>query len=278
VTAPTTTAAPGRRESVLAAATAAALTAALAGGAGLPGGPYLLLVVAVQALLVAGWWTVIRPPGRTAVVTVAGGAAVAADLAVLRAGGGTLGPVLGVVALAFVATVVAQLVRGVGRVGVTESIGSTKLLTVCCCALAGALALHQRPGGPAVTAVCLAATGAGLVLAHVADAVRPLPELSAGTGRGGIGVGAGAVAGAAVAAVVARAVPGGLSAGYAGPVGGLLALTAVLVGVGQACAVVGREQAGERVPVSWLGTTLGPVWGLLTGVVGAYVVGNVVLG
>jgi hypothetical protein len=210
---------------------------------------------------------------------VAGGAAVAADAGVLLLGGGTLGPVLGVVAVAFVATVVAQLARGVGRVGVTEAFGSTMLLVVCCAALAAALALRDRPGGPDVLAVCLAAAGAGLVLAHAADAVRPVPELSPGTGRGGIGVALGAVAGAGAAVAVARVVvlPDGMSVGYTALVGVIVALTAVLVGVGQVCAAVGREQAGEQVPPSWLGTALGPVWGVVAAVVGAYVVGNVVL-
>jgi hypothetical protein len=72
-------------------------------------------------------------------------------------------------------------------------------------------------------------------------------------------------------------IPGLQSPVVAALVGGLVALTAVLVDVGQDCAAVGREQAGERVPPSWLGAALGPSWGLVAAVVGAYVVGNVVL-
>jgi hypothetical protein len=273
-------AAPGRAESALSALVAAGLTGAVAAGAGLPGGPYLLVVAAVQALLIAAWWTTVRPSGRTAAAVVATGAAVAADLAVLLAGGGTIGPVVGVVAVAFVATVVAQLARGVGRAGITESFGSTMLLTVLCCALAAATALRERPGGPDVIALCVAAAGAGLVVAHLADAVRSRPELSPGTGRGAIGIFLGGVAGGAAAVAMTRivTVPDVLAHVYAAPVGVLVALTAVLVDVGQVCALVGRERAGEPVPVSWLGPVLGPGWGVVAAVVGAYVVGNVVLG
>jgi hypothetical protein len=277
---PPATAAPGPREAVLSAVVAAVFAVAIGGGAGLAPGPYLLLVGAVQAALVAAWWATVRPPGRTTVVVVATVAAVAADIAVLSRGGGTVAPVLGVVAVAFVATVVAQLVRGVGRVGVTESFGSTMLLTVCCCALAAALALRERPGGPGIVAVCLGATGAGLVVAYLLDAVRPFPEVSPGTRRGGLGVAVGAVVGAVAGVGAARlvAVPDGFTPLYAGLVGGIVTLTAVLVGVGQVCAAVGREQAGESVPASPLGLALGPAWGIVAAVVGAYVVGNVVLG
>jgi hypothetical protein len=277
---PPASAAPGPRQAVLAAGVAVVLTVAVGAGAGLAPGPYLLLVGAVQAVLIAAWWVTVRPPGRTAVVSVAAVAAVAADLAVLARGGGTLTPVLGVVAVAFVATVVAQLVRGVGRVGVTESFGSTMLLTACCCALAAALALRERPGGPGILAVCVGATGAALVVAHLVDAVRPVPELSPGTRRGGLGLALGAVAGslAAVGAAHLVAVPDGFAPLYAALVGGIVALTAILVGVGQTCAAVGREQAGEAVPVSPLGPALGPVLGIVAAVVGAYVLGNVVLG
>jgi hypothetical protein len=273
-------AAPGRREAALSALVAAALAAAVGGGAGLAPAPYLLLVAVVQAVLVAAWSVTVRPPGRTAVVVVAAAAAVAADIAVLAEGGGTVTPVLGVVAVAFVATVVAQLVRGVDRTGVTESFGSTVLLTVCCCALAAALALRERPGGPGVVAVCLGAAGVAMVVAHLLDAVRPFPEVSPGTRRGVLGVALGAVAGSVAAMGVAAlvALPDGFSALYVALVGGIVALTAVLVGVGQVCAAVGREQAGEPVPPSPFGLWLGPAWGIVAAVVGAYVVGNVVLG
>jgi hypothetical protein len=273
-------AAPDRRAALLSALVAAVLAAAVGVGAGLAPAPYLLLVGAVQAVLIAAWWVTVRPPGRTAVVAVAAVAAVAADLAVIARGGGTVSPVLGVVAVAFVATVVAQLLRGVGRSGVTESFGSTMLLTVCCCALAAALALRERPGGPGIVAVCLGATGAALVVAHVLDAVRPFPELSPGTRRGGLGVTAGAVTGsvAAVGTAAVVALPDGFSPLYVALVGGIVALTAILVGVGQVCAVVGRGEEAEPVPASSLGLALGPAWGIVAAVVGAYVVGNVVLG
>lgn len=272
------TAALGRPQSAGAAVVAAVLAAAVGAGAALGPGPYLLLVGAVQALLIAAWWTAVRPPGRTAAVVVAGGAAVAGDLLVLRDGGGTLEPVVGVVAVAFVATVVAQLARGVGRAGVTESFGSTMLLTVCCAALAAPLALHARPGGPAIVGVCLAAAGVALVTAHLADAVSPVPELSPGTGRGGIGVALGGAAGAFAAGVAAGFVTDAVSPVVASLLGGVIALTAVLLGVGQACATVGRERAGERVPASWATLALGPAWGVVAAAVAAYVAGNVILG
>jgi hypothetical protein len=274
------TGAPDRRAALLSALAAAVLAAAVGVGAGLAPASYLLLVGAVQAVLIASWWVTVRPPGRTAVVAVAAVAAVAADVAVIARGGGTVSPVLGVVAVAFVATVVAQLLRGVGRSGVTESFGSTMLLTVCCCALAAALALRERPGGPGIVAVCLGATGAGLVVAHLLDAVRPFPELSPGTRRGGLGVTVGAVTGsvAAVGTAAVVALPEGFSPLYVALVGGIVALTAILVGVGQVCAVLGRDPAAEPVPASSLGLALGPAWGIVAAVVGAYVVGNVVLG
>lgn len=268
-----------RARSVTSAVLAVVLAAALAAGAGLHRAPYLLAVGAVQAVLVAAWWTTVRPPGRTGVAVVGAAAAVAADVAVLLAGGGTLDPVLGVVAMAFVVAAVTQLLRGVARSGVTESFGSTMLLTVCGCALAGAVALRERPGGPDVLAVVVTAAGVGLAVAHLVDSVRAVPELSPGTGRGGLGVALGGAAGAFAAGVVGEfvVVPGLQSPVAAALVGGLVALTAVLVDVGQDCAAVGREQAGERVPPSWLGAALGPSWGLVAAVVGAYVVGNVVL-
>jgi hypothetical protein len=255
---------------------AAVLATAVGAGVLLGPGPYLLLVGATQAVLIAAWWSAVRPPGRTAAAVVAGAAAVAADLAVLRDGGGTLEPVVGVVALAFVATVVAQLTRGVGRAGVTESFGSTMLLTVCCVGLAAPLALHARPDGPPVVGICLAAAGAGLVFAHLADAVSPVPELSPGTGRGGIGVALGGAGGAFAAGVVAGSVTDTVSPVVGSLLGGVIALTAVLLGVGQVCATVGRERAGERVPASWATIALAPAWGVVAAAVGAYVVGNVI--
>jgi hypothetical protein len=270
----------GRGGAVSAAALAAVLAVAVGAGAALDRGPYLLLVGAVQAVLVAAWWPAVRPSGRTGVVVVAAVAAVAADLAVLVAGGGTLEPVVAVVAAAFIATVLVQLLRGVGRSGVTEAFGSTMLLTICLCALAAVLALRDRPGGADVIAVVFAAAGAGLVVAHLADAVRPVPELSPGTGRGGLGVALGGAAGAVGAGVVAGlvAVPGLRSPVAAAAVGAVVALTAVLVDVGQDCATVGRERAGEQLPDTWTLTALGPAWGTVVASVGVYVVGNVVLG
>jgi hypothetical protein len=268
---------------------AALLTVALAGGAYLSTASYLTVILAVQLLLVLTWFVGVSTSGRTEIAVVAIGAAAVADVVVLvRTGGfsgiadtdGTLTPLVGVIALGLLATVGAQLTRGIRRERVTEAFGSAMTLNLTVVFLAAALVLHTRTGGPAVMMASVGAAGSGLLVSAFCDVALPAPELAEGTGKSAFGILAAGAAGAVAAAISGSwtGLTSTSSPWTVGVAGAVVALTAVLVASGQSYAVAGQEQEGEVLARSTLRPILGTLLGLVVGIVGAYLLGSLIFG
>jgi len=262
--------------SALSALAALLLTPALVVAASLEPAPALAVVLGVQVLAVLTWFLVVDPPGRRGVAVVALGAAVVGDGAVLRAEEASLAPLAGVVALAFVAVIVTQLLRGAGRSRVTEAFGSTMALVVVITGLSVPLVLGRVDDGAGVLAVCVLAGGAAVVAAHLVDLVVARPALAPGVTRGVPGIVLGAAAGTGVAVTTAL-VTGSPDPLPAAGVGWAVALAAVLADVGTAYAAAGRVQAGEDLRPSPLRAVLGPLVALAVAAPAAYVLGLLVL-
>lgn len=172
----------------------------------------LLLVMVVQAGFLAGWARfadvqVQKPGSALALATAA-----SADLLVARGGDGVarppvLGPLAGILGVAFLLAVLAQLLRRDGRRRLTASLTATVTATVL--ALSGALWLAPAhvPSGRHI----VAASAAGLACGVLA-ALLPGPRWA----RGGLGGLLGTLAGALTAALAGH---GGASSGAAGLLG-----------------------------------------------------------
>ncbi len=182
---------------------------ALVGGAlvlaSLPGPGVLLAAVAVaQVVLVLGVLALVDAPSSEAAFAVAVGALAAGDALVLLSDSARddVGALAGVVAVAFVAALVLQLVRR-GRDRVTEALADTLLVVVLVTCFACLVGLRDRDGGDEAVLVALAAAAACLLAGRVGDLVSTRPLLATGATRGWpgllLGLGAGVAAASAVA-------------------------------------------------------------------------------
>lgn len=261
---------------VVAAAVAVVFTGVLVGTAQVGSVVFGAAVLVVQLLLVAAWYLGVRTPGRIGVAVVAAVAAVAATGAVSFADDRTVAPLAGVVAAAFGATIVAQLVRGVGRRHVTEAFGATMTLVVAVVALASTVSLHRQTGGPALLTTCLLAAGTGLVVARLIDLVKPGPNVHYAVPRGVVGIAAGSVVGA-VAAAVASLFTDSLALPLAALAGWGVALAGILADLAVGYASAGRALVGDPVEPSPLRPLLGPLLGLAVAAPAGYVFGLVLL-
>src|SRR5439155_434984 len=148
------------------------------------------------------------------------------------------------------APVLGQLARPAGRVRVTESLGSSLVVTVGVVALATLAVLTRHPAGTQALIACLAAAGLAVTVARLADMVFPYPRLAPQVPRGGLGVVLGAMAGAGAAAVA-----GGLLEGVTPQrtaVAGLCtAIVAVVIDLSVGYAEAGRRLDGDA-PALWL--------------------------
>jgi hypothetical protein len=235
----------GRRAHHLPAAGAALVAVVLLAGApqllGEPG--RLAAVLVLQVVLVAVWVLATGPGGAvgpavvgtavvgTAVVGVA--AAVGADLALELPDRPGLGGLLVVLGPAFLAVVLAQVLRR-HRQDMVAAL-SRDVLLVCA---VSALAVFMLVG-PA-TAVLV--VGAALVVEHLVDLLLPRPALAPGVPRGPLGLLAGVAAGTAVAFLLRDATGrnGGVPA---------LAFGAILGGGAGLVAVAASYVVVERGPV-----------------------------
>ncbi len=258
----------------VAAGGAAVLTVLLAGGAQLPTTVFAVVVVTVQLLLVGGWYLGVRTPGRIGIAVVAGLTALAASGVAAFADDATLGPLAAVVAVAFGATVVAQLVRGAARRQVTEAFGATMTLVVAVVSLASTISLHRHSDGPGLLVTCLVAAGIGLVAARLTDLVAPGPNVHYAVPRGVIGLGVGSVLGA-VAAVVAALFTDSISIPLALVAGWGVALAGILADVAVGYASAGRAMVGEVPEPSPLRPLIGPLLGMAVAAPAGYVFGLV---
>lgn len=260
----------------IAAGAVAVLTGVLLGAAQLSSTVFAGAALVVQLLLVAAWYLGVRSPGRVGVTVIAAAAAVAATGVAALADDATVAPLAAVVAAAFGATIVAQLVRGAARRQVTEAFGATTTLVVAVVALASTISLHRQAGGPGLLTTCLVAAGAGMIVARVTDLVAPGPNVHYAVPRGVIGIAAGSIAGL-IAAVVAGIVTDSLWIPLAAMAGWGVALAGILADIAVGFASAGRAMVGEPAQTSPLRPVLGPLLGLAVAAPAGYVFGLVLL-
>ena len=196
----------------------AALVAAAAGlvlGAGaVVGRPGVVVTVALaQVVLAPVWMLGTDRPGRIGGLLIGLGAAAAGDVALLVRDRTSPAVLLGVLGLALPAMVVHQLVRGVVRVRVTESVAAVAVLVAAEVALCLPIALARADDGHRLVGTVVLAATAGLTVARLTDALVPVPRIAEGVPYGLGAVVLAAVAGAAAGAATAG---GPLTAGAGG--------------------------------------------------------------
>jgi CDP-diglyceride synthetase len=200
-------AAPRRHPLLLQGAAPALLAVGLAVAAQLGPAPFVVVLLGAQLLLVHSVLRLLDAPASGGAFLLGALAAVAADAALLY-DDGDLRSLAGVVAVAFVAALLHQLVRST-RTRVTESLADTLVGVVLGVSLACLLALRELEDGVPVLQVALAAAGASLLAARVGDRLRSRPELVPGSTRGWVGLLLGLVVGTAAAVLVAALVADG---------------------------------------------------------------------
>lgn len=162
----------------------------LLAGAVLAGGSYLgtiglLVVVAlVQALLVLSWVLGTALPGRMGALGIGGLAAVAADAATTHWHDSGYSPVLGVLGVAVPVMFVHQLIRGVVRTRVVESLADITVLLLAVVAVAGLIVLRRQGDGDVLVPAVVAAITAGMAASHFTDAIWPAPRFDPAVDRG----------------------------------------------------------------------------------------------
>lgn len=226
----------------------------------------LVAVAIVQALLAAAWFGTLAGPGRRGGAAVALAAAGGADFVVMHWPDSRLGTLVPVFALALPAMFVHQLMRGVARVRLVESLSMVALLVLAVVALPALIQLrHEFAPGDLAAAVAVAAAGAAtaaLVAGHLVDILLPTPRFDADVPRGLPGLLAGAVAGAGIGRVV---LDDGSYSAFSGArslfFGGACGVLAALLSVAASFAVSGvglREGiwAARLTPVFAVGSTL----------------------
>jgi hypothetical protein len=231
--------------------------------------PYAIVIFGVQLLFILAWTMAIRPPALPLVAGVCVVVAGLANFAAIAPDTATIAPVGYVAVAGFVAGVLAQLIRRVDRVRVTDSLGATLLIVVGVVAFATLIVLGRVPLGTQAIFVCLTATGVSLVVARLTDAVFAWPRLAPQVPRGAAGVVLGAMFGTLAAAVIGSYVVGFTP--VSGAVVGLVAAGAAgLADLAAGYAEAGRQMAGEP-PTMWIARHMqGPLGGFALASPAAY--------
>jgi hypothetical protein len=229
---------------------AALLTVGLVVGAQTTHGSYAVVIFFVQVLFVGVWVVASRPPAPRVVATVGLLVAIGTDLAAVWTRPASLAPLAYVTAAGFVVGVIGQLTRPAGRVRVTESLGSSLVVTLGVVAFAMLVVLGRRSPGTQALVACLVAAGAAVMIARLADVVAAWPRIAPQVPRGGIGVVLGAMAGTAAAGVIGHVLAGipNLQTALAGLA---TAVVAVMVDLSVGYAEASRHIDGDA-PALWL--------------------------
>jgi hypothetical protein len=214
----------------------------------------LAAVLVLQLGLVLAWVLVTGIQGFTGSLTVGAAAAVATDLLLGLPERPSLGGLLVVFGVGFLAIVLQQMFRR-PRQELVASLSGGVLLFCIVGALGALLLLGRTPGGDGRAALALAAVGTALLVGHLVDLVLPRPQLAGDVPRGVVGLVLSVLAAAAVtwflrdvgdlAGVVT-------AAGFGAALGGAAALTAVAASylVVETTAVQGRGDDVEGPQVS----------------------------
>jgi hypothetical protein len=163
----TTEARPGRPPLLLQAVAAVVVSSALMGLAHAGQVPLVAGVGALQLLLLLGVLALVDAPSAQGVFALGLATAVAADV-VVHLEDGKVGDLAGVAALAFVATLLLQLVRR-ARDRVTEALADAMVVVVLLTSAACIPAVLQAEDGEALVRVGLLAAGAALVVGRTSD-------------------------------------------------------------------------------------------------------------
>jgi hypothetical protein len=237
---------------------AALLTVGLVVGAQTTHASHAVVIFFVQVLFVGVWTIASRPPAPRVVVAVGIAVALGSDVAAIWTRPASLAPLAYVTAAGFIVGVIGQLTRPAGRVRVTESLGSTLVVTLGVVAFAALVVLGRIPRGTQALDACLAAVGVAIVIARFVDAIVAAPRIAPQVPRGGAGVVLGAMAGTAAAGAIGYVVDGipHLQTAIAGLV---TAVVAVMVDLSVGYAEASRHIDGDA-PTLWLARHLqGPL-------------------
>jgi hypothetical protein len=203
----------------------------LVGGSFL-GNPGLLIAVAiVQAGLVAGWVLGTDLPGRGGALVIGIVGSIAVDIAIMRWPERGYAPVLGILGVAVSAMFIHQLVRGVVRNRVVESLADITFLLIAVTAITGFLLLRHQGDGHVTASATMASIAAALAASHFTDAAIPLLRFDPVVDRGLPAV----LVGTAVGALIGMLWLGQLTDfanGRGAPVGAGVAVVACLVSIG----------------------------------------------
>jgi hypothetical protein len=230
---------------------------------------YAVVVFGVQALFVVIWTLATRPPAPRMIIAVALGVAAGCDLAAIWARPASLAPLAYVTAAGFIAGAVGQLLRPAGRIRVTESLGSSLIVTLGVVAFGTLIVLTRFPRGTQSVVTCMLAAGIAIAVARLVDVVVPLPRVAPQVPRGGAGVVLGAMAGTAAAGIAGYSLEG-LSTTPAALAGLITAVVAVMVDLSVGYGEVSRQIDGDD-PALWVARYLqGPLGGFALAAPAAY--------
>jgi hypothetical protein len=215
----------------------------------------LAAVLVLQLGFTLAWVLATGIQGFAGSLAVGAAAAVAADLALVLPARHTIGGLLVVFGVGFLAVVLQQMLRR-PRPELVASLAGGVLLFCAIGALAALLLLGRGPGGQGRALVVLLAVGAALVAGHLVDLVLPRPRVAPGVPRGLPGLATAVLVGAGVTF---------LGRGLADPAGGpaalaygaVLGLVAGLVGLAASYLVVeltadGRIGTGDEATSPWI--------------------------
>ncbi|MGI5246966.1 hypothetical protein [Dactylosporangium sp. CA-139066] len=255
---------------------AALVSIALIVGAQTSHSSYAVVVFGVQALFVGVWVIASRPPAPGVVGAVGIAVAIGTDVSAVWTRPASLAPLAYVTAAGFIVGVVGQLTRPAGRQRVTESLGSSLVVTLGVVAFASLVVLGRAAHGTQAIVACLAAAGLALFIARVADAIVPLPRIAPQVARGGAGVVLGAMVGTAAAGAIGNYLDG-LSPLPSALAGLATAIVAVMVDLSVGYAEASRIIDGDE-PALWLARHIqGPIGAIAFAAPAAYVASSLLL-
>lgn len=255
---------------------AALVMVGLVVGAQTPHESYAVVIFGVQALFVGVWTVASRPPAPRVVATVGLAVAIGTDFAAVWTRPASLAPLAYVTAAGFIIGVVGQLTRPAGRQRVTESLGSSLLVTLGVVSLASLVVLGRIPHGTQAIVACLAAAGIALFIARFVDAIVALPRIAPQVPRGGAGVVLGAMVGTAAAGAIGNYLDG-LDPLRAALAGLATAIVAVMVDLSVGYADASRVIDGDE-PAFWLARHIqGPIAAFAFAAPAAYVASSLLI-
>jgi hypothetical protein len=226
------------------------LTVGLVVGARTTHGSYAVVVFFVQLLFVAVWVVASRPPGPRVVAAIGVLVALGCDIAAVWTRPAALAPLAYVTAAGFIVGVIGQLTRPAGRIRVTESLGSSLVVTLGVVSFATLVVLGRHPAGTESLIACLVAAGIAVIVARLCDVVAAVPRIAPQVPRGGVGVVLGTMAGTAAAGAIGQILAGipNLQTAIAGLA---TAVVAVMIDLSVGYAEASRHIDGDA-PALWL--------------------------